>query len=478
MSKNYLVIDIGTGNSRVALVKSDGTIIDIETTENAYYMDEAYDDAQYFSPTYWRKYILKMAQNVISRNSNLKLNGITSSGARESIVLINQSMKDFYGLPNIDNRGRAWLNEIKEKKQIYKLTGRWASEDFPAAKLLGLRKKRREIYDEAFTFTSLSEWIGFVLCDELCIEPSQACETQFYDIHKKEWSKELMSYYDISHLQMPTVKKGGTLLGYVSKDMKKFLGLDYDVPFIVGGADTQVAILGANIKDGDIGIVSGTTSPIVALTSTLYIDKDERCWSDCFVGNDLYQIETNPGVTGLNYQRIRKLLFDNVSYDDLEAALGEVTSIKCTASFSSLDFEHARGYQFGGFFMKPPFRADLHRVDMAWAVVADIACSIYYQYKQLLSMIPNNTNYVLGCGGGFQSKILCQHIADLCQKELKLPYGYSQSSILGCIKLCNQYFSITADIDRNEYIIFKPKRDTLIHEYYALWKENRDKVNE
>lgn len=477
MDKYYLVVDIGTGNSRVALVKQNGDIVAIETIENAYYMDDAYDDAQYFSPSYWRKCILEIIQKIVQENAHIQIAGITSSGARESIVLINEEGKDFYGLPNIDNRGRAWLHEIKEPKIIYQKTGRWASEDFPAAKLLGLRKKRKNIYDKAKTFTSLSEWIGFVLCDCLCIEPSQACETQFYDIQTRQWSEELLSYYQIKHLQMPQIKKGGTLLGYVSEKRKQEWGIDYDIPFIVGGADTQVAMMGANIHNGDIGIVSGTTSPIVALTSKLYLDEEERCWSDCFVGNDLYQIETNPGVTGLNYQRIRKLLFDNVSYEDLEAALGEVKTIKCTASFSSLDFEHAKGYALGGFFMKPPFRADLHRVDMAWAVVADIACSIYYQYQQLLSMIPNHRNYVLGCGGGFQSRTLCQHIADLCQKELKLPEGYSQASILGCVKLCNQYFNLSTQIDKDEYIIFKPKQDTLIHEYYALWVKNRRKVN-
>ena len=478
MIKNYVIIDIGTGNSRVALVNNNGDIIDIETSENAYYMDEAYEDAQYFSPTYWRKYILEMIKKIIKRNASVCIAGFTSSGARESIVLINKEGKDYYGLPNIDNRGRAWLGEIKEKKRIYELTGRWASEDFPAAKLLGLRKKRKDVYDEAYTFTSLSEWIGYVLCEELCIEPSQACETQFYDIQRKAWSEELLSYYGITHLQMPEIKLGGTLLGYLSDTMKTFLEIDYDIPFIVGGADTQVAMMGANIKDGDIGIVSGTTSPIVAITSKLYLDKEERCWSDCFIGNALYQIETNPGVTGLNYQRIRKLLFDNVSYEDLEAALQEVKTIKCTASFSSLDFEHGKGYHHGGFFMKPPFRADLHRIDMAWAVVADIACSIYYQYQQLLSMVPNNREYILGCGGGFQSKMLCQHISDLCQKQLKLPNGYSQSSILGCIKLCNQFFNLEINIDSDQYIIYKPKSDTLIHEYYTLWNKNRKKVNE
>ena len=46
----YLIIDVGTGNSRVALVNETGELIDISSFENKYYKDQSYDDAQYFSP--------------------------------------------------------------------------------------------------------------------------------------------------------------------------------------------------------------------------------------------------------------------------------------------------------------------------------------------------------------------------------------------------------------------------------------------
>jgi len=53
--KHYLMVDLGTGNTRVALVRSDGEIIDIRTISNSYYRDNAYSDAQYFLPEEWEK---------------------------------------------------------------------------------------------------------------------------------------------------------------------------------------------------------------------------------------------------------------------------------------------------------------------------------------------------------------------------------------------------------------------------------------
>lgn len=479
--RHYLVIDIGTGNSRVGCIDEKGCILALKTFENVYYIDHAYEDAQYFTPSYWQEKILALCKEMIDEHPAIRMDGITSSGARESIVLIDHEGRAFYGLPNIDNRGRAWMSEIGNhmgKKAIYEATGRWVTEDFPAAKLFGLKKKRIALFKRVATFTSLSEWMGYVLTGRIAIEPTQACETQVYDIGRKEWSNPIIAEYGLKNIRMPEVLAGGTLLDNISKEMKAYLGVSYDIPFIIGGADTQLAVLGAGIQKGDIGIVSGTTSPIVSITDEKYYDVKEQCWTDCFIGGNLYQVETNPGVTGLNYQRIRNLLFDKISYDDLEAALKEVKSIKCTASFSSLDFERACSYQAGGFFMRPPFRADLHRIDLAWAVVGDIACSIYYQYLQLKEMMQLNPSYLLGCGGGFQSCMLCQHIADLTGKQLRLPSGFQQASILGCKNVCNLYFQIAEHESTLSYGLYEPREHQLIHAYYDVWKQNRNKIND
>ena len=65
MKKNYIVVDLGTGNSRIALVSSDGSMIDIKSFENVYYKDELYEDAQYFLPEEWEKIILEKCKELI-----------------------------------------------------------------------------------------------------------------------------------------------------------------------------------------------------------------------------------------------------------------------------------------------------------------------------------------------------------------------------------------------------------------------------
>ncbi|MDC7244086.1 MAG: FGGY family carbohydrate kinase, partial [Sphaerochaetaceae bacterium] len=215
MKLYYLVFDLGTGNSKVSIVSSCGDILGMKTWVNQYNKDDNYTDAQFFLPQEWEHKLLKITGELLKEFSDVKISAITSSGARQSIVLYDKKNYAFLGLPNIDNRGREWMKEIKNKPEIYKKTGKWVTEDFPAAKLMGLKKKYPEEYSRINKINSLSEWIGTIFCNEIVIEPSQACETQLFDITKNEWSKDICKEYDIAYKILPDIKISGTNLGLI-----------------------------------------------------------------------------------------------------------------------------------------------------------------------------------------------------------------------------------------------------------------------
>ena len=469
---------MGTGNSRVGLVGADGTIWGIRNYENQYYKDKQYEDAQYFLPEEWEENLMNGCKELVKEFPEHPVRAITSSGARESIVLYNKEGKTYLGLPNIDNRGREWMNEIEDQTFIYDKTGRWVTEDFPAAKLMGYRKKYPEEFEKITKITSLSEWVGELFCGRLVIEPSQACETQLFDIETREWSERLCKDYGIPMDILPEIAKAGDSLGKIKKEMADKIGLNEDVEFIVGGADTQIALKSVGMDVGDVAVVSGTTSPVATITDYKYYDKQERCWTDSNLGGDTYQVENNPGVTGLNYQKIKNFLFPDTSYEELETEMAKQTEYLCTASFSSLYFSEKRSLKKGGFIMKSPFDATLKPIHLIWAVVADIACSIYVQYQSLCEMIRHDKDYILGCAGGFQSKMLCQHLADLTGKKLVVREGFSQASINGCLKICNAYYGITSEKKSEQAeMVYTPKDGSLIQEYYQEWLNNREMLN-
>ena len=370
------------------------------------------------------------------------------------------------------------MAEIEDCTFIYEKTGRWVTEDFPAAKLMGYRKNYPEEFESIAKITCLSEWIGEMFTGKLVIEPSQACETQLFDIEEKDWSERLCKDYGISMDILPEIAKAGDSLGTIKKEMADELGISNDAEFIVGGADTQIALKSVGMGVGDVAVVSGTTSPVATITDYKYYDKQELCWTDSNLGGDTYQVETNPGVTGLNYQKMKAFLFPDTSYEELEEEMAKQTEYLCTASFSSLYFSEKRSLKKGGFVMKAPFDATMKPIHLIWAVVADIACSIYVQYRSLCEMTGHEKEYILGCAGGFQSKMLCQHLADLTGKKLIIRDGFSQASINGCLRICNAYYGIESEKETEQAeTIYTPKEDSLILEYYKEWLKNRQMLN-
>ena len=476
MSRHYLMIDLGTGNSRAALVSSEGTILGVKSFENVYHRDDSYDDALYFLPAEWRVKILSACAELCGEHPNVRIDAVSSAGARQTVVLFDKENNDFLALPNIDNRGRAYMGEVADKAEIYKKSGKWATEDFIAAKLLGLRKKRPREYGMIAKLSSVSEWIAAVFTGEIVIEPSQACETQLYDIGEKQWSDFLCSCYGLNKELLPRLCGAGTSVGPILPEYKKRFHMAENAVFIMGGADTQVALKQTGIEAGDIAVVSGTTSPVVTLMNEKFYDEGQRVWTDINLCADSYQIEMNPGVTGLNYQRMKERLVPELSYEDLEAAYAKKTDFRCTASFSSLLFYEQRSLRRGGFFMNSPLDADVDRLDLIWAVLADIACASFEQFSMLTQITENRSPTILGCGGGFRSSALCQMLSDLSGRELCLRPGFEQATVMGLISLCNENFG-EVPASAGELIVYHPRKAQLIHRYYHVWLENRNRAN-
>lgn len=184
MMDTQLIIDIGTGSTRVALVSNELKIIAVKSFKNHYYVDSMYQDAKYFLPIELKDKIFLNIQELIKENSNCKIKYISSSAARESVVLIDSNGEEYYGLPNIDNRGEKWKKDVPNREYIEKYTGRPLTEDFVALKLYGF-KKRGKLYEKLYKVISLSEWIGYIFSNKILMEYSQACETQLFNIYEK-----------------------------------------------------------------------------------------------------------------------------------------------------------------------------------------------------------------------------------------------------------------------------------------------------
>ena len=95
----YLIVDLGTGSSRVALAGSEGTILGFRQFPNVYYTDDLYEDGKFFRPEEWKTAILQGTAELMDEFPDVRVSAVTSAGARQSFVLLDASGEAFLGLP-------------------------------------------------------------------------------------------------------------------------------------------------------------------------------------------------------------------------------------------------------------------------------------------------------------------------------------------------------------------------------------------
>ena len=478
MRNAYLIVDIGTGNARVGIIAESGEVLCVRTKNTCFKRDSAYFDSVYFDPNKLFQGVCRSIREALSAlPSDVNILALSATSARQGIVLMDRNMRAYYAMPNIDNRGQEWEGHFPDSHGVYTMTGRWLSTIFPALKLFALQQRRPKLYESINKITSISDWIGYMLTGVCVYEHSQACETQLFDLQRRTWSPSLCQKFSIRSEILPELICSGTILGNVRKDICQSTGLPENTPFIIGGADTQCAIVGVGAKTDDIIVVSGTTTPVVRLMNHCMFDVLERSWTDCHTQEKQYLLESNAGVTGLNLQRFKAAFLPRTTYEDIDRHIHAKRTAPVCASLGTLSFVENRFLKNGGFQFAAPISQDMDRYDFALAIANDIAFSTAVNYYNLLNIYPQPTTKLIGCGGGLQLHHICQMIADVTNVPLQLPVGFQQASLLGCRNICMQALgrNVQASPLFAEYRPSLRRAESL--EQYEAWMAYRSKMN-
>ncbi len=467
----YIIVDIGTGNVRVAAATQKGEVLGVAREDIVYVKDDLYPDALYFDPQQLWQQVLRLATTVLP--SGKKVKAVTATSQREGIVLLTGSGQPLIGLPNIDHRGREWEHIMPDKSRVYQLTGRYPTSLFSAMKLVGIRERRPDIWAQTAAFLSISNWIEYQLSGISRYEHSQASETLLYDVARQQWSPELCRVFGLSESLLPPIAASASILGPVLPEVADALRLAKDVQVIVGGGDTQLAIKSTRPAVDDMVIVSGTTTPIVKLTGTYTLDEDERTWTSRDIVDGRFVFEANAGVTGLNYQRLKEIFYPNEGYDIIEQELAANTHTFCMASLGSLLADEEVSLTRGGFTFPTPVSHLLTRGSFVWATILDIACSIVRNYRILAEVAGHEPDYIWGCGGGLQSKVLRQLIANLTGKKVQMRHEFQQSSAVGGALICNEALQLEVEMEGPTETVY-PQDEAHYATLYAEWEKTRN----
>lgn len=311
MSNQYLLaIDAGTGSCRAVLFDPSGEQVAMAQREWSHYPQPAYPGSQVFDTrTNW-EYICDCIRRVLATPGVTpdSILGVSSTSMREGIVLYDKAGQEIWACPNVDSRAGEEAAELVDRKlaeKIYFTGGDWVAITSPP-RLLWLQKHEPEIFERITHLTMLSDWILFKLCGEYVTDPSAGSSSGMFDLAQRTWSDEIVKMCGLSPDVLPAVYESGTVLGRVHGQAAIDTGLKEGTPVVVGGADTQLSLVGiGQVEPGQFTVVGGTFWQHTVGVEKPLIDPESRLRTLCHAIPGQWMLEGIGFYSGLTMRWFR-----------------------------------------------------------------------------------------------------------------------------------------------------------------------------
>lgn len=473
MKQGYLIVDIGTGNSRVGVISTEGELLATVTKDSAYHTDEDFPDSIYFSTEEWIQTLHKLIKEALAQAGEVQILALSASSQRQGIVLISDTGESLVGYQNGDNRGAEYLGEV-DWGTVKELTGLEPLPIYSGLKFLGTTKRQPYVAEKTRFFTSISDWIGYLFTGEIVYERSHAIQTALYDVKRRCWSDRLCMAVGVDKAKLPPIAEAGTILGRIKPELAESFGLDARTVFIVGAADTQIALVGSVAEEDEVTIISGTTTPVVKIKDSF---RFFPCWNSPHAVDGQYMLEVNAASTGINLQRFRDLLLPQYSYEELIAACNPERPPECMAMYGMCPHQGDIPPFSGAFLTTNPLSHTLEPSDFFHALSLDIAMSVTLCVTRINALDPYAKDYLVGCGGGLRSHVVTQAIADLTGFRLHLYKGFDQATMMGCMYLCSRALGFPTRRRELQQVI-TPHDNPALQAYFEKWKHLRECIKQ
>ena len=258
-----LALDAGTGSCRAVLFGIDGRQVAMAQREWSHAEIPGVPGSQVFdTETNWAL-IAECVRQVLAQSGvdASAIRALSTTSMREGMVLYDKAGRDLWACPNVDSRAAVEATELVERglaETIYRHGGDWVAITAPA-RLLWVQRHEPDLFAKVQHMNMLADWITHQLTGEFVTDPSIGSSSGMFDLARRGWSKDVIDICGMRSDVFPTVLEPGTVAGLVTGAAADATGLRTGTPVVVGGADTQLGLVGIGVVDpGKFTVIGGT----------------------------------------------------------------------------------------------------------------------------------------------------------------------------------------------------------------------------
>lgn len=212
------------------------------------------------------------------------LTAISFSTAMHSLIAVDSNGDP---LTNVitwaDARSVAYAEALKGSAaghEIYRHTGTPIHPMSPLCKIMWLREHQPVIFEAAFKFIGIKEFIFYRFFGEYLIDHSIASATGLFDIHKKTWYEPALAVAGIGSERLSRPVPSTYILPNLEKPFPERLSMVAETLYIMGASDGCLANLGSYAtQPGDVSVTIGTSGAVRMMTTAPAADDRERIFN-------------------------------------------------------------------------------------------------------------------------------------------------------------------------------------------------------
>ena len=462
-----LGIDVGTTGTKTLLIDTSGYVIG--TAYRPYGFTSGQKDFVEQDPEdWWNAVVACVGECMDKADPGCKVAALSVSSQGATLTPVNEGcVPACDAITWMDSRAEKQGKDLTDEYGVnffYDKTGWKLANCFNLLQIMWMRENKKELFDSVHKFLSTIEYINYKLTGRYAIDHTNAGITQLYNIRDLDWDEDILMITGVSRDHLPDVFKTGTLIGNLTQEAAKSLGLSEDVLVISGAQDQFAAAVGSGaIAQGDVLLSCGTSWCITCIQEEPCFDYDTYFAVSRQVNEELWSNfgYTPTGGAALEWVRSNIRVDDgaDISYEVLNRSADSIAP----GAEGLLFLPHFAGMQFPRSI--PGANANIVGLGLRHTgahILRAIMEGSIYDMKYMLDSIQENganINRLKALGGATKSKVWMQLAADILGMEISIP-SFADIPALGAAIIAGYGAGIFSSLDEG-YENMKPEISSL-----------------
>lgn len=375
----------------------------------------------------WWRSTRDALREVASKVDPNRVRAIGLTHQRESFVCLGEDDRPLRAaILWLDSRAGEEVEKYGSER-IHEITGKPPSTTPALYKLHWLRDNEPDLFERTARVSDVHAFLVHHLTGEWRTSWACADPMGLLDMRSFDWSDEVLDGVGVSREQLPELCPPGAVVGKLTKEVAKEIGLPAGLPVVAGAGDGQAAGLGANVTEPGLAYLNLGTAVVSGTYSEDYVwERAFRTLAGPVPGT--YTLETllRGGTYTISWfvENFGGIKADELGLDLTEEEIMETAARQVppgsegllllpywnTASTPYWDSQ-ASGVMFG-------FRGRHKKAHVYRAVLEGLAFEQRLGTSGLEEGTGQKVERFLAMGGGSRSPLFCQVVADITKRPV------------------------------------------------------------